>query len=48
MEAIKARLRQLLKQPKTTIENMCDFGDSGAHRLTITVVPARRIPKKKG
>ena len=35
-EAIKVRLRDVLKPRKTTIEYLYDFGDSWAHRLTVT------------
>ena len=37
-EAIKVRLRDVLKPWKTTIDYMYDFGDSWEHRLTITKV----------
>jgi hypothetical protein len=38
IEAIKVRLRDVLKPGKTTIDYMYDFGDSWMHRLTVTAV----------
>lgn len=37
-EAVKVRLRDVLKPRKTTIDYLYDFGDSWAHRLTVTGV----------
>jgi hypothetical protein len=37
-EAIKVRLRDVLKPRKTTIEYLYDFGDSWEHQLTVTGV----------
>ncbi len=37
-EAIKVRLRDVLKPRKTTIDYMYDFGDSWEHRLTVTKI----------
>ena len=37
-EATKVRLRDVLKPRKTTIDYLYDFGDSWAHRLTVTGV----------
>ncbi len=39
-DASKVRLRDLLKQPRTTIDYIYDFGDNWEHRLTITDVRA--------
>ena len=36
LQAIKVRLRDVLAPRKTTIDYMYDFGDSWAHRLTVT------------
>ena len=36
IDAIKVRLRDVLKPRKTTIDYLYDFGDSWAHRLIIT------------
>jgi pRiA4b ORF-3-like protein len=36
IEAIKTRPRDVLEPRKTTIDYMYDFGDSWAHRLTVT------------
>jgi hypothetical protein len=38
IEALKVRLRDVLKQPTTVIDYMYDFGDSWMHRLTVTGV----------
>lgn len=38
IEAIKVRLRDVLKPRKTTIDYLYDFGDSWAHRLTATAI----------
>lgn len=35
-EAIKVRLRDILKLRRTTIEYLYDFGDSWRHRITVT------------
>lgn len=37
-EAIKVRLRDVLRPRKTTIDYMYDFGDSWEHRLTVTKI----------
>ena len=39
-DAAKVRLRDVLKVRKTTIDYLYDFGDSWAHRLTVTTVRA--------
>ena len=36
LQATKTRLRDVLKPRKTTIDYLYDFGDSWAHRLTVT------------
>ena len=36
MDASKVRLRDVLKPRRTTIDYLYDFGDSWAHRLTVT------------
>jgi hypothetical protein len=38
IDAIKVRLRDVLKPGKTVIAYMYDFGDSWAHRLTVTQI----------
>jgi hypothetical protein len=38
IEAIKVRLRDVLKPRKTTIDYLYDFGDRWAHRLTATAI----------
>ena len=40
IEAAKVRLRDVLKQRKTTIDYLYDFGDCWEHRLTVTDVRA--------
>lgn len=51
-EAAKARLRDVLKPRKTTINYLYDFGDSWEHRLTVTGVrpgdPATLYPRYIG
>jgi hypothetical protein len=37
-DAIKVRLRDVLKPRRTTIDYLYDFGDSWEHRLTITAI----------
>ena len=39
-DASKVRLRELLKQPRTLIDYVYDFGDNWQHRLTITDIRA--------
>ncbi len=52
IQAIKVRLRDVLKLRKTTIDYMYDFGDSWAHRLTVTSIcqgkPGMSYPRYVG
>ena len=43
IEAIKVCLRDVQKPRRTTIEYLYDFGDSWAHRLTVTATRLGRI-----
>ena len=52
IQAIKVRLRDVLKHRRTTIDYMYDFGDSWAHRLIVTGIrqgePGASYPRYVG